>query len=338
MATLAIKGHLTKGREVIQLLEMLGGNNNYSRYSGDNTNANIIYHIDHNDRNFIKMIKNPNNNSDFIVFTLEEFEEKFPYKVGNKVLYKPDNKTYFIIKMFWENDKILYDLSDEVCLKGCTMFYPLISDVDVIKIQHYKEENYCQVIGNDTSSNGVNTSVSSINKETMEERKYSDLKLPLDDDDDKLATEATIDGNKITPPENYLIGKITKVDNGMLVEFVKKQLQYPKDYKECCEVIGYRLCGTTIIGYKSNVLKTLQELLVCRNAYWKIAGEEMKLGKPWEPDYNDNIKYIISVRRNDLDFDATIERNYVLIFPTEKIRNMFYMNFKELINRCKQLL
>lgn len=55
----------------------------------------------------------------------------------------------------------------------------------------------------------------------MEERKYADLRIDVDQDD-KLATEATIDGDKITPPENYLIGKITKVDNGMLVEFVRK--------------------------------------------------------------------------------------------------------------------
>ncbi len=136
---------------------------------------------------------------DVIVYTLEKFEEKFPYKVEDKVLYKPDNKTYFIIKMFLENDKILYELSDEVCLEECNKPYILISDVDVVKLQPYKEEN-------------------------MEERKYSDLRLPLDDDD-KLATEVTIGGNKIFPPNGYLIGKITKVDNGMLVEFVKKQPQ-----------------------------------------------------------------------------------------------------------------
>lgn len=115
-----------------------------------------------------------------------------------------------------------------------------------------------------------------------------------------METEATIDGDKITPPKNYLIGKITKVDNGMLVEFVKKQPQLPKTYAECCDVLSispyYNLRYHTYeYGYGEfttiNELCSLQDklnilgkLLICRNAYWKIIGEQMGLGKPWKPD------------------------------------------------------
>lgn len=73
----------------------------------------------------------------------------------------------------------------------------------------------------------------------MEERQYKELRMPLDDDD-KLATEVTINGNKILSPNGYLIGKITQVDNGMLVEYVKKQLQYTKTYEECCKILGLK--------------------------------------------------------------------------------------------------
>lgn len=41
-------------------------------------------------------------------------------------------------------------------------------------------------------------------------------------DDDKLATQVGCNGTEIFAPEGYLIGKITDVENGMLVEFVKK--------------------------------------------------------------------------------------------------------------------
>ena len=41
-------------------------------------------------------------------------------------------------------------------------------------------------------------------------------------DDDKLATQVGCNGTEIFAPKGYLIGKITDVDNGMLVEFVKK--------------------------------------------------------------------------------------------------------------------
>ena len=60
--------------------------------------------------------------------------------------------------------------------------------------------------------------------------------------DDKLATEATIMGKKILPPDGYLVGKITQTDNGMLVEYVEKKPQYPKTYDECAmyiDVSGY---------------------------------------------------------------------------------------------------
>ena len=171
----------------------------------------------------------------------------------------------------------------------------------------------------------------------MEKRKYADLRLDVDQDD-KLATEVTIDGDKIIPPKNYIIGKITKVDNGMLVEFVKKQPQYPKSYKECCEVIGYRLCGTTIIGYKTNVLKTLQKLLICRDAYWKIAGEEMGLGKAWEQDYDDRCFIIANNNGNIHTYEYHGNNNVILAFPTEEMRDAFFENFKDLINECKELL
>lgn len=41
-------------------------------------------------------------------------------------------------------------------------------------------------------------------------------------DDDKLATQVGCNGTEIFAPEGYLIGKITDINNGMLVEFVKK--------------------------------------------------------------------------------------------------------------------
>lgn len=55
----------------------------------------------------------------------------------------------------------------------------------------------------------------------MDTIKLKDLRLPPDQDD-KLATEVSCNGWKLFPPEGFLIGKITQVDGGMLVEFVKK--------------------------------------------------------------------------------------------------------------------
>lgn len=131
--------------------------------------------------------------------------------------------------------------------------------------------------------------------------------------------------------------------------------QYPKTYEECCKVLGidsdnflsirnlYRYHGDEeSTDYESDLLdkfEYLWELTICRDAYWKIIGEQMGLGEPWKPVYtDDNIKYCITTHKNRLDFNGTIERNYVLIFPTKEIKNAFYENFKELIEKCKELL
>lgn len=53
-------------------------------------------------------------------------------------------------------------------------------------------------------------------------KKYSELRLPLDQYD-KLASEVRFNGKKILPPEGYLIGQITDIENGILVEFVKNK-------------------------------------------------------------------------------------------------------------------
>lgn len=86
---LAIKGHSTRGKEVIKLLEMLGGHNG-SNVKG--TEPYYVYFITDSgnigcrDINYILI--------DY--FTLEEFLEKFPFKVGDAVcvegLCAPINK------------------------------------------------------------------------------------------------------------------------------------------------------------------------------------------------------------------------------------------------------
>lgn len=119
-----------------------------------------------------------------------------------------------------------------------------------------------------------------------------------------------------------------------------RQPKYPKNYDECCEVIGNNIFGTTIIDYKSNILITLKQLLVCRDAYWKIAGEQMDLNKAWKPDLQNKKeeKYAIINIDDTVVFVTYIEVNSILLFPTEEIRNIFYENFKDLIEQCKELL
>ena len=98
MAQLAIKGHDERGKEVIEILEMLGGKN-ISQYFGDDDEA--VYIIE--GHNIVIYELESFKSEDFIVFTLEEFLEKFPYKVGDKVkvLVKAYSGVFDIQDMAW---------------------------------------------------------------------------------------------------------------------------------------------------------------------------------------------------------------------------------------------
>ena len=147
--------------------------------------------------------------------------------------------------------------------------------------------------------------------------------------------------NGIKLPEGYIF----KDENGNIINaqkivLEKKKNRYPKTYKKCCEVLDWNHRDYDRVGYESELLCKFQVLLLCRDAYWKIAGEEMELGKPWEPDWKDNYqkKWTINFYHYEINLTNGPNVHFVLAFPTEEMRNAFYENFKELIEICKELL
>ena len=108
MAQLAIKGHPTRGKEVIQLLEMLDGKNTFHRLG---TEYGLICYLD--DKNSIcqMQINDYNPCSNYTIFTLEEFEKKCPYKVGDKVTL--DKSPCIITEMYWDCDDVIYYVSGD---------------------------------------------------------------------------------------------------------------------------------------------------------------------------------------------------------------------------------
>ena len=107
MAQLAIKGHPTRGSEVIELLEMFGGINSHNLY-GDESYAYYTIDSDKEIKGGIYVF----GDEDLSSFTLEEFEEKFPYKVGDKILYKVYGIYSKIKSMLWnkEKEQVFYHL------------------------------------------------------------------------------------------------------------------------------------------------------------------------------------------------------------------------------------
>lgn len=150
--------------------------------------------------------------------------------------------------------------------------------------------------------------------------------------------------NEFNLPDGYIF----KDENGNVINATKivleKKNKYPKTYEECAKILLERASVRNDFGYKADLLVALQKLLVCRDAYWKLYGEEMGLSKPWEPDYDSGVnKYGIIcmngvVQKSNPTTNWERHLNKVLDFPTEEIRDAFYENFKSEIKICKELL
>lgn len=86
---IAIQGNPTRGKEVIRILESLGGKNSIF-LEGDN--QYVYYGIYKNE------IMVLSNSTKYKRYTLEEFEKEFPFKIGDRVI--------FPVKIGWASGKV----------------------------------------------------------------------------------------------------------------------------------------------------------------------------------------------------------------------------------------
>lgn len=273
MNKFAIQGHNTRGREVIHLLESLGGKNT-NNLKGS---AQFDYYWINSEDNSINM-----NTLSYIrkydivdFYTLEEFEE----------LEKSCGNVIDMVSSFQPQETLETNIS--------------VSFIDDNQIPQYEQED--MLIG---------------------------------------FVKETEDRTKLIIPEDYKL-KIDG-DNAYLV----KKLIYPKTYKDCRDVLGYKNRNNTTQDflnscdlYDSELMTRLSMLKLCRDAYWKVYGDIHNLNKPWEPDWTQQTtKYCIWNCKNKVDkFESTFA-NFMLTFPTSELRDTFLENFKNLIESCKELI
>lgn len=134
---------------------------------------------------------------------------------------------------------------------------------------------------------------------------------------------------KIDIPNGY---EFFGIDDDNKIVLTKKQLQYPKTYEGCCKITRSDPDFYIDTHLYSDKLGALYKLLICRDAYWKLAGD-------WNPDFaNHDEKFIIACYYGKIYTTIATNYNRVLVFPTKEMRDAFYENFKELIEQCKELL
>lgn len=318
---LAIRGNAERGDEVISFLEMLGGENHH--YTGRDSSR--FYFIDR-DTNYITNVHEDEMKkiTNWYYHTLSSITKTYPYKVGDIVNEQRNSK---ITKMSWNprTFEIEYKLNDSV--------------LDNVRVDDIINDTYIR--------HEVEIDKPKFKKVDM--IKESDKEVETTGYMQMGKTMAVIfnDANYEDEVELQLGDYEIEVRDGKTFAVKKKPL-YPKTYKECCEIIN--ACPTVGISYDSNedmlyndevdlTLITLRKLLICRNAYWKIAGEQMGLDKSWKHDMvKDDFSYAISYQYGCIEKNEIRHKNAILAFPTKELRDTFYENFKVLIEECKELV
>lgn len=332
---LAIKGHLTRGNEVIGLLEMLGGTNPFSNGMVIGNKATNCYYI--SEDTSTKYISwdyiGPEEIDKYVIFTLEEFLKKYPYKIGDKV-YTKSNSEGTIIDMFWYENEILYQLSSQSV--------NALGHFRANELKSYKEEVNIEVkklFG--TLSNPAETKSHTV---SLKDGKVIDNSIDSVQiiQSGKIVAVRFNTQNYENEVELQLDDYEIEIRDGKTYAVLKKPV-YPKltNLTECKEILGEKDMYQSVSGYKGELLTNFQRLLIFRDVYWKIAGEQMGLGKPWKPDWDDRNqpKYgIHNVQNNIRTIALYVLKNMVLVFPTEEMRDTFHENFEDLIKSCKELL
>lgn len=318
---LAIKGHSTRGNKVIEILEMMGGKNRHNLNGLFSENAYYLIGGPHNDE--ILGGEYMFGNENIYWFTLEEFLKKHPFKVGDQVMDGKGN-SLTIKSMSWSADceTMVYDFeeTEDVLATEDLLKY----NAEFLVNKEKGEENgkmLCDITLRHLHRNHLKNVLSEL---------YEHIKTTSKEELEQEFKEIESEGwTNVGPTVEEFMDFCNKVN---------KKPEYPKTYKECRAILdNYNICS--ISGYKAQLLVNLQKLLACRDAYWKIAGKEMGLDKPWEPDWNDEIqKYCIRADRNKIVNCSSSFNNRILAFPTMEMRDAFYENFKDLIESCKELL
>lgn len=274
MAKIAFIGDSKKSDMIFNVLRLLGGHD--SGYTV--TDSKYFYYI--NEYLSITGTTHLNSNSQWCKYTIDEFNARYPFTVGDTVIDRNSGKEYVIREMFWNGYEIRY---------------------------------YMKNLDNRISF-------------TTEELKYNNL------------TGETSKCENIKIPSGYKFVKIIKNDNGQDEIVIEKIQKYPKTIKECIKCINaeFKLDSNS---YETKLFANFYRLIICRDAYWKIAGEEMGLSEPWKPEWNTaKFKNVITYIKDSIRCTKSVEINRILAFPTEKMRDEFYENFKDLIEQCKEFL
>ena len=248
------------------------------------------------------------------------------------------NNKWTGLKVELELSKSIIGVSSVVSLYGERIMSGFVKAIIPPEGYIFKDENGNEILTDKIILEKANTlKIQSDNMETETHRGYYTTEEETTNKSKKVAWLTFGDNDFADKIELDLSNRELIQEDGKWF-VVKKKSKYPKTYEECCEILG---CVADYVwgGYKQDLFQTFHMLYICRDAYWKIAGEEMGLSGSWEPDWDDTeTKYCIANSRVGIKKCNTYDFTRILAFPTEEMRDAFFENFKKDIEKCKELL
>ena len=146
---------------------------------------------------------------------------------------------------------------------------------------------------------------------------------------------------KIEIPEGYEIDHEHSSFNK--IAFKKKENELPKSWTEFarlqendtfhrgCEIINYNVYSSVFVPDKyAKAIASLNKLIRLRDYY----------NEEWKPNWENpcETKYVITTYCNAFSFRYDDCKNVILAFKSDKLRDEFYNNFKDLIEQAKELI
>ena len=227
---------------------------------------------------------------------VERNGKTYPYKIGDRVILKGSNRCATITDLKYNSwGNLSYYIKIDSDTKDITIDYPtelLLPYDNIIECEVEEEEI----------------------EFTEEDKYWCDIM-------------SESDPTTYVLPQGYqFVDENGNVINATKIVLEKKKTEYPKKFVDCCTILypnyNFQDVSQRAKGHKGDLLFHFQKLLICRDAYWKLYGEEMGLDKPWEPDYDGTfedgtpIKYVIYNNGTRIVKERKSSPNHILAFPT----------------------
>ena len=293
---IAIQGHPTRGKEVIQILESLGGKN-LKKWHGDGDIRDGFF-ID-NDGS-IKFNDLPKG---YKLYTLEEFEKEFPFKIGDKVIdYEGDVAT--ITGFAYIEENLGYSLQYE---NGRGTATPRI-------LTPYKEMNEERNI------------TLTLDKAKEWYKKGGELR--------EIALQAFTEKELIVLPKSWeeFCQKYPIQDHEAFINYANGDITICKECagsglgvwkrkpeKDRCKCVSQKSAEAHL------AMIQLEQL---RNCWWN----------GWKPEWHNSEKYVIKWEVDNLIVFTARRVHAFLVFPTREMAEEFLKCFRDLIEKARDLI